>query len=377
MRLPLPLDSYRRSSPERLVNCYPEVKPKDAKSPVALVRAPGITSVLDAGAPGRGLAYFAGFLWAVVSGRLYRINVDTASVTAAGPILGADRVSLASTVDRLCVVSRGAGYLATAAGVVTQIGDVDFRESTAVDFLDNYLLFVEAQSGRFFSSNLNAPESYDSLFFATAESNPDNLVGIVADHGQAFLAGERSCELWQNVGGAGFPFSRVSNGTLEVGCAAGQSLAKLDNTIFWLDDRLIVRRLSGVTPVRVSHHGVEDALQGYGDVSRAYGLAYTFDGHLHYALTVPEQGTWVFDVTTGRWHERVSFDGPHWRVIAVAQIGTQVWALHEDGRLGIMQAGRYTEFGDPQIMSWTHQPIYSENKRLSIAEIELVARTQP
>jgi len=377
MRLPLPLDSYRRTSPERLVNCYAEAKPADAKGEVALVRAPGITRIADLSAPGRGLTLFAGALWGIAGFRLYRIDVGTGLIKNVGHINGTGRVSVASTMDRLCVLGGYTAYLVTSLGAVTKVTDVDFRTATAVEFLDNYLLFIEASSGRFFSSDLNAPEDYDPLNFATAEGQPDDLVGLAADHGQLFLAGAASCELWANVGGAGFPFARVSNGLIELGCAAGKSIAKLDNSIFWLASDLTVRRLSGMTPQRVSTHGVEVALQGYGDVRDAYGVSYTFGGHLHYALTVPGRGTWVYDVTTSRWHERKSYAQAHWEVIATAQFGVDVWAIHEDGRVGVMQAGRYTEFGDPQVVSWTNAPLYMDGERVSLAEVELSIKTQP
>lgn len=376
MRLPLPIESTRRSSPERLINCFVETKPQDAKSPVALVRAAGITRLSDLRFRGRGLHIFAGYLWAVVAGRLLRIDTDTGEIRLTGYIPGFDRVQIASTVDRLCVVADSKAYLADEDGNVTQITDDDFRRSSSVDFLDNYLLFVESASGRFFSSNLNAPETYDNLNFATAESNPDNLIGLIADHGQVFLAGTDSCELWANVGGDGFPFARISNGMIELGCAAGQSLAKLDNSVFWLASDLTVRRLSGLTPKRISTPGVEYALQGYGNIENAYGLSYTFDGHLMYALTVPGFGTWEYDATTQKWHERESYGAAHWQVVGIAQVGRNVFALHEDGRLGLMQVGRYTEFGDTQVVSWTNQPIYAEGERTSLAEVELMVRSQ-
>lgn len=376
MRLPLPLGSYRRSSPERLVNCYPEQKPADSKSPVALVRAPGITRIASLGLAGRGLALFNGYLWAIAGGRLFRINTRTGSIEDIGIINGRGLVSTAVTVDRLCIVGDRAAYLVDTSSNISQISSPDFRQPGTVRFLDNYLLFTEQDSGRFFSSNLNDPESYSALNFATAESQPDVLVGMEVDHGQIFLAGENSCELWANVGGGGFPFARVSNGTIELGCAAGRSLAKHDNSIFWLASDLTVRRLSGVTPVRVSTHGIEDAIQGYGDVSGAHAFAFTFSGHLQYALTFPYRGTWVYDITTNLWHERKSYLQPYWRVVGAVQFGPDTWVMHEDGRIGVLELNRYTEFGDTQVVSWTTQPIYNDGERFSLPEVELMVKSQ-
>lgn len=375
MRLPLPIDSYRRTSPARLINCYAEAKPPDAKGPVGIVRAPGITRVATLESPGRGLALFDGSLFVVSGSTLYEVDPARSSVLARGLLSTAGRISAAATMDYLCILGR-VPYLVDKARVLSQITDADFRPATSVEFMDNYLLFVEKESGRFFSSDFNDPRSYDPLNFATAEGQPDNLVGLIADHGQVLLAGTDSCELWSNVGGAGFPFARVSGGLVELGCAAPQSLAKLDNSIFWLASDLSVRRLSGLTPVRVSHHGVETALQGYGDVSNAYGLAFTFAGHLQYALTVPGFGTWVYDATTGRWHERKSYPESYWKVIDVVQFNGAIWALHEDGRLGVMQSKRYTEFGDTQRVEFVCDPLYKDGDPLIASEVALQVSTQ-
>jgi hypothetical protein len=284
---------------------------------------------------------------------------------------------MAATTDTLCVVAGSQAWTATADNVVTEITDVDFRTpGGSVAFIDQYLVFNEAGSGRWFCSELNAPTSYDGTYFATAEFSPDQLVGLIADHGQVFLAGVETCELWQNDGSSGFPFSRISNGVIELGCAAGQSLAKLDNSIFWLASDLTVRRLSGFTPVRISTHGIEQIIAGWGDVADCYGLAWSYGGHLFYALTKKNAGTVVFDATTGEWHERKTYGYPHWRVVAVAQYAEQVYALSEDGLIGIMDVNTYTEFNDFQVVEWTHAPIYAGGRRVRVNSVELTVKSQ-
>jgi hypothetical protein len=244
-----------------------------------------------------------------------------------------------------------------------------------MDFLDNYLVFTEAYSGRWFSSNVAAPDTYDALMFATAEGQPDQLTGLIADHGQAFLAGLRSCELWQNTGGTGFPFARIDNGLIEIGCAAGRSLAKIDNSILWLANDLTVRRLDGFTPVRISTDGVEAAIRGYGDVTGAYAFAYTFAGHLMYTITFPGLATWEFDITTGLWHERISHNSSTWNVVGVTQFGNDVYTIDGGGRVGVLRSSVYTEYGETQRVEFVCAPMYAEANRLFLRRAELLMRT--
>lgn len=380
MRHALPLRSYRQISPERLVNCYAESKPADALGPIALVRAPGIRPVATLEADGRGLTIFQGNLWAVAGENLYLITtlggglVPVGQGTVSGS--SSSRVAMASTVGSICIVGDSRAWVSSESGL-SEITDADFRTpGGSVSFVDNYLVFNEANSGRWFCSNLNDPTSYDGTYFATAEFAPDEVVGLIADHGQVFLAGTETGELWQNDGSSGFPFSRISGGVIELGCGAGASLAKIDNSIFWLANDLTVRRLSGFTPVRVSTHGIESIIASWGDVSDCYGLAWSYGGHLLYALTKRDYGTVVFDITTGEWHERKSYGANHWQVVAVAQYAEQVYTLSESGVLGIMDSATYEEYNDPQVVEWTHAPIYASARRVRVNSAELTLKTQ-
>jgi hypothetical protein len=59
---------------------------------------------------------------------------------------------------------------------------------------------------------------------------------------------------------------------------------------------------------------VEWQIQQYGVLSDAVGYSYQQDGHSFYVLTFPTaNATWVFDVSTGAWHERAAWDGVEFR----------------------------------------------------------------
>jgi hypothetical protein len=104
-------------------------------------------------------------------------------------------------------------------------------------------------------------------------------------------------------------FARIQGAFLEVGCAAANSVAKMDNTVFWLgaDDRGqgIVYRATGYTPQRTSTHAIEWAIAQFIRVDDAIGYTYQQEGHQYYVLTFPTgNATWVYDAATDLWHER-------------------------------------------------------------------------
>ncbi|MGH7745123.1 MAG: packaged DNA stabilization protein, partial [Candidatus Dormibacteria bacterium] len=148
---------------------------------------------------------------------------------------------------------------------------------------------------------------------ATAEGAPDNLVSIASLHREVWLFGTQTIEVWDNTGAAFFPFQISGGGFIEQGCVAKFSVAKLDNSMFWLGSDStgdsIVYRSYGYLPVRISTHPVEEAFRTYSTTADAFAYAYQEEGHLFYVLTFPTgDATWVYDVASKMWHQRAYQD---------------------------------------------------------------------
>lgn len=377
--IPLPLHSYQHRSTkagvQRLVNCYAEQQPPEGKAPHSLMRAPGITTAYSgATGAGRGLVRYKQRLYAVIGNALYRISAAHAG-TNLGSIAGTSICSFAQNPTDVVICDPAASYTYDET-TLAQITDADFNNGAQCADLDGYILFREPNSGRFFSSDLNDANSYDALMFATAEGVSDELVGIITDHRQAVLAGELSMELWYNAGTSGFPFARDSNGFVELGCLSGGSLAKVDNSIFWLASDFTVRRLDGLTPVRVSHHGVEQAIAGY-TTSDAHAFSYTHEGHIFYVLQFPtDEATWKYDATTREWHECESYGLTRWRVCSAVQCYGRTYVQdYETGKVGYIDSDVYEEFGNTQRMEFTFQDVYNRGKKIKHKMLELICET--
>src|SRR5574343_188795 len=312
-KLLIPFHSYatraKQFSGRRLVNCYAEQAPAQAKGPLGLMRAPGIDEwVTLPRSPVRGLATHNGTLYAVAGGRLYSISPG-GSYTDLGTISGSGRVSMASNGQQLVIVAAPTGYVYN--GTLTEIIDADFTAwgASQVAVVDGFACFVTNGSQDWFHSDYLEADVYDGLNFAVAGgASPDPLNAILVDHRQVFLFGTESVELWYNTGsGSGSPFARESNGVIEVGCGAPWSPCQADNTVFWLDNLRIARRLVDLVPVRVSTHALEQRWRDYDRVDDAYGFTFAHDGHTFWCLTFPSGGdTFLFDMATGEWCERRS-----------------------------------------------------------------------
>jgi hypothetical protein len=379
MRFPLPIGSYSlRSTPAssaRLVNCYAEAMPRDAKSIVLLSAIPGVPQWTTVGTgPIHALHFALGFLFVVSSSKLYKVDSNR-TVTLLGDIGTPGNIDIDSNTDTVVVVNEPHAYYydGTTFG---QITDADFtsRGAADVEFVDNWLLFREPDSGRFFAADLASATSFDALNFVTAEGAPDDLTGLKVDHRQVLAFGEKSVELWENTGISGFPFERSVNGYLEIGCMNGRSIAKQDNTVFWLASDYTVRRLDGTTPIRVSNHGIE-RLVFNATTSAAKGYAYSQDGHLFYVLTFPEC-TVVYDATTNEWHERETYGEDYWTPACHAQaFGLELVGDLTSNKVGYLDTEDYELFGGTRRVEWVYQPIYAESRYAFHDRLEVVLET--
>lgn len=314
MNQPIPLigQSYQSRSvnfnAQRSINFYIESTGEQA----ALIGTPGLKIAPDFPeieglsllAPIRGMIEYKGVGYIVKGQAVF--SFDGADYEHIGTIETLDGpVSMAVSTVELCIVDGEKGYILTLSdNTFEEITSEEFAPSDQVVFADGYFVFHEVDSQRYFSSKLYDGKTFDGLDFASAESSPDDGVGMIFDHGELWLFGTQSGEIWYNDGGEGFPFSRSSR--IERGCAARNSIAKADNSIFWLGDDGVVYRADGYSPARISHHGIEYAIgQLRSEWDKAQSFTYFDEGHVFYVLNFPSQ-TFVFDVATNAWHERTS-----------------------------------------------------------------------
>jgi hypothetical protein len=320
----------------------------------------------------------AGTLYAVVGTTLYSIS-SGGTAASIGTIAGSAPVWMTNNGTQLVIGQDGGTWYVYNGATLAAISDVDFtaRGARAAEFIDNYIAFIEPNSGRWFISDLAAATSYDSLQFDNAAGSPDRLISLAVDHREVILFGVESTELWYNAGTSGFPFELSPGGFIELGAVAVHGHCKADNSVFWLASDLTVRRLDGRTPRRVSHHGVEEKIRGYASVSDCEAYPYTLNGHLCAVFRFPSaSATWVYDVTTSEWHERQSYGYDGWNISGIEECYGRVLVQNAvSGAIGYFSNSTYTEFGTTQRAEWTYQNIYAGHDRLPHSLLEVVCET--
>lgn len=383
MRIPFLGGSGKKRSvtvnASRTVNLYPVVDP-ESKSPVALYGTPGLTRLADTTAgDGRGIYEASGRLFVVVGATFYEIDANGTATNRGTLESTSGAVSMADNGLHVVCVDGSNGYKFTlATNAFETIADVDFPGASRISFVDGYFLLNEPNTGRFWITSLYGSD-VDALDFATAEGAPDNLVSLIVDHREVWLFGDESTEVWYNAGGSDFPFTRLDGAYIETGCAAAQSVAKMDNAVFWLSQdkrgRGHVMRAQGYQPQIISTRAVEHAIHGYETVSDARAYTYQQEGHAFYVLTFPTADkTWVYDASQNEWHERSYWDAQERRHRGACYafcFGRHLVLDHSNGRVYELDLDAYSDDGDEirAVRRTQHQS--AEGRRIFWHELQI------
>ncbi len=373
------------------INYYPELSATpDAKTPIALMGCPGKRLLLTLPGFGGVRAVYTptiGDMLAVQGSKLYRVTsgwvareIGTLN-TMSGIVKIKDNGVSAVIGDGLY------GYtLDLATDAFALITDPDFYGSDCVEYLDNYFIFNRPGTQQFYISGIG-DTTFDALDFASAEGAPDDIVTILVDHRDAWMFGSDSTEVFRNSGNADFPIERLDGSFIEHGCAAKHSPAKMDNTVYWLgrDERGsgVIWKAQGYTPIRVSTHAIEFAIQGYEVISDAFATTYQQEGHSFYCLTFPTADkTLVYDASTNMWHERA------WRDPATGALGRDRTSCHtyfggehvvgdwENGKVYALDLEYYSDDGDPMpAIRATGHITNADDLRMVFDEIQIQMET--
>jgi len=184
--------------------------------------------------------------------------------------------------------------------------DGAFTGGSSVDTVDNYFVYNRPDTQQFASSDLLSPITY-GLAFASKFTGPDDLVSLIVDHGQIYLLGEKTSEVWADTGTFPFPFQRIPGASSQHGIAAKFSMARFGNSFAYVsrNDRgqAVIVQMNGYFPQRISTHAVENTLVNQ-NISDAVAYTYQLEGHECYVVSFPTLNlTWVYDGSTSMWHK--------------------------------------------------------------------------
>ena len=247
------------------------------------------------------------------------------------------------------------GYIGTGFGNFASYGFTPVLGATQINWIDGYLILIIKDTSEFYVSDWQGV-TFNPLSFATSEGNPDNVVAQASLNRDLILFNKISTEIFTNTGNADFPFERVSNGFVEVGCCAPFSVAKTSKAVFWLGQdasgRGVVYAASNISPQRISTHAIEAEIATYDSISEARAYTYQSEGHSFYVLSFAE-ATWVYDVKSQMWHQRAFlYQGEFERhridsLCYLPNLGIHIGGDYETNKIYQLDSSAKTDFGNP------------------------------
>lgn len=167
--------------------------------------------------------------------------------------------------------------------------------------------------------------TFDALNFATAESEPDQLIDAVTMQDRIALGGTETIEFWVKTGDSELPYTPITGLVFDKGVRATGCMASFDNSFAWVSPDHIVYR-AGNVPQRISDSGIEELIEAS---ATCRVDAYFFEGHEFLKVHLDETCI-EFDAQTSQWAERKTGVG---QFLGGPVVAGPIFGSIEDGTL--------------------------------------------
>lgn len=315
MRIPFLIGQYKgRSGAINVSECINLFAESDVTGGdgFAYIGTPGLKQWCDTGTGRgiRGMHVGIGTLYVVSGDKFFSIDTSGTATEIATIGTSTGTVTIKDNTKQICIIDGTSGYIYTpSTSEFKEIGDTAFNNADSLTYQDGYFIANIPDSRQFQISNLYDGLKWDGIDYATKEGYPDNVVSTISVHRYLFILGEETSEVWSNTGSGTFPFQRINGANMEYGCAAVNSPAVLDNTLYWLTNTRQIARATGSAPQIISTQQIDYQIAQYSVVDDAIGYSMTFEGHPWYRLSFKGANkTWAYDAKNNLWHSLSSWD---------------------------------------------------------------------
>lgn len=199
-------------------------------------------------------------------------------------------------------------------GVLTQVTDPDYPAKTVPGavYLDGYF-FVMDKDGTVYNSDLENPDSWNALNYITAEAEWDKGVAIAKHQNYVVALKDWTCELFYDAANpTGSPLAKVSNATIQIGCAQGYSAVQFHGgLIFMSKTRERGRSVhffppNSIEPQEIASASIQRVLNA-ADLTTVRAWGGKVGGRVLYVLNlVTANVSLVYDFTSQTWAQWTS-----------------------------------------------------------------------
>lgn len=331
----------------------------------------------------RGGINWKGYLYRVMGTSLVRVNAD-GSVSTIGDVGSGGTVTMDYSFDRLGIASGGRLYYYDGV-TLSQVTDADIGTVLDMRWIDGY--FMTTDGANIVTTDLNDPASVNALHYGSAEADPDPVMAVDELRTEAYAFGRYTVEVYQNIGGTGFPFQRIEGAQVTKGIIGTHAYCGLGDTFMFLGsgrgEAPAVYQMVPGNVQKVSTREVDQILSGYTEEQLSTVVMETRvdKNHQHVYIHLPDQCL-VYDTIGSQ-----ALGDPIWFTLtsSVVGLGTYrarglVWCYGQwnvgdptSTALGKYTSDVSTHYG--QTIGWDFGTtiLYNDGNAGIVHELELVA----
>lgn len=217
----------------------------------------------------RGGINWNGVCYRVMGQKFVRV-LDTGVIVQLGDISGIDQVTFDYSFTHLGICADGRFWLFNGF-LLTQVTDPDL--GIAIDFIwvDGYFMTTD---GTFIAvTELSDPFSVLPTKYGSSESDPDPILALKKLHNEPTAINRYTMETFSNIGGTGFPFTRIDGALIDKGAVGTHACCIFMENIALVgsgrNEALSVYLGSNGQIVRIATHEVDLILASYPDETLA------------------------------------------------------------------------------------------------------------
>lgn len=178
-----------------------------------LKAVPGAVMMGTAPGSDRGGIFWSGSLYRVMGTKLCSVSAGGV-VTQIGDVGSGARCALDYSFDRLAIASGGSLYYYDT--TLYQVTDPDLGTVLDMLWIDGY--FMTTDGTYVVVTELSDPTQVKPLKYGSAEEDPDPITGLIKYREEAYILGRYTTQVFDNIGGNGFPFADKKGAGFPFGC---------------------------------------------------------------------------------------------------------------------------------------------------------------
>ena len=216
---------------------------------------------------GRGSILWNGTVYWVIGRSLVSIRDDGLMVVIGDVGDDGNDVTMIYSFDRLGIASnRRLYYLFN--GALTQVTDSNLGDVIDVTWMDGY--FITTDGSAIVVTELNDPTAVDPTKYGSSEANPDPILGLIVIRQELMALNRYTIEVFNDVGGAGFPFQRNPGAMIEKGSVGTKTFCRFDQVVAFMgsgsDEPCSVYLGAGGTATKIATREIEDIIGEYSEL---------------------------------------------------------------------------------------------------------------